>query len=93
MGVEPIYVSETVEKTMNPTFRHVDLSACGPGITRLESVTVRVWVKSAKTASTWKSLLELELDLRSLQFLGKSVCYHLTSKKNEDVRLTKMKPA
>ena len=43
--VEPVYVSETVEKTMNPTFRHVDFSACGPGIIRSERVEVKVWVR------------------------------------------------
>ncbi|EGP90551.1 uncharacterized protein MYCGRDRAFT_99101 [Zymoseptoria tritici IPO323] len=30
---EPVYVSETVEKTMNPTFRSIDWSLCGPAIT------------------------------------------------------------
>lgn len=65
-------MSETVDKTMNPTFRHVDLSACGPGITRLEKVAVRVWFKSVKV-ERWKQLLDLELDLMNLQYLGKTV--------------------
>ena len=72
--VEPIYVSETVAKTMNPTFRHIDFTACGPGITRLDKVSVKVWVKSVKMAD-WRQLMELELDLRSLQYLGKSVSF------------------
>ena len=71
--IEPIYVSETVEKTMNPTFRHVDLSACGPGVTRLGRVEVRVWVRSVRKGGEWRQLLDLELDLRTVQYLGKSV--------------------
>nr|POF14164.1 uv radiation resistance associated protein [Quercus suber] len=45
---EPIYISELVERTMNPTFRHIDFSACGPGITRLDRVTLKVWVNGNK---------------------------------------------
>lgn len=58
---------------MNPTFRHVDLSPCGPGITRLHHLTVRVWVKSAKM-ERWRQLLELSLSLTSLHYLAKNVC-------------------
>lgn len=71
-GLEPVYVSETIERTMNPTFRHVDWSSCGPGVTRLESFTLRVWARGGKV-DAWRQLLELRLDLRSLQFLGRDV--------------------
>jgi len=57
---------------MNPTFRHIDWSACGPGVTRLDHLTLRFWVKSAKVPS-WRQLLEIQLSLISLQHLGKSV--------------------
>lgn len=57
---------------MNPTFKHIDFATCGPGITRLDAVTVKVWFKSAKMEE-WRQLLELDLRLRSLQYLGKSV--------------------
>ncbi|CAK4034008.1 UV radiation resistance-associated [Lecanosticta acicola] len=67
---EPVYISETVEKTMNPTFRHVDWSPCSPGVTRLESCTLRVWVRGGKVG-TWRQLMTLRLDLSSLQFIGK----------------------
>ncbi|KAF2216217.1 hypothetical protein CERZMDRAFT_109167 [Cercospora zeae-maydis SCOH1-5] len=30
---EPVYVSEVVEQTMNPTFRHIDWTSCAPGLT------------------------------------------------------------
>ncbi|TKA68478.1 hypothetical protein B0A55_08940 [Friedmanniomyces simplex] len=69
---EPVYVSETGKRTMNPTFRHIDWSACGPGVTRLGQLTIRIWVKSAKVRS-WRQLLELQLTLTSLQYLGKSL--------------------
>lgn len=62
---------------MNPTFRHVDLSACGPAITRLDRLTFRAWAKSAN-GQQWTPLVDLTLALQSLQYLGKSVS--LTSK-------------
>ena len=69
---EPVYVSETIERTMNPTFRHVDWSHCGPEVTRLDQVTVHVWVKGGKV-DEWRQLLQLELQLTGLQYAGKSV--------------------
>ncbi len=72
VATEPVYISETVERTMNPMFRHVDFASCGPGITRLEQVTVRVWVHGARM-ERWRQLLEVEVDLRTMQYLGKSV--------------------
>ncbi|KAK5115844.1 hypothetical protein LTR85_009438 [Meristemomyces frigidus] len=69
---EPVYVSEVVERTMNPTFRHMDWSACGPGVTRLDHLTLRFWVKSSKMGD-WRQLLELSLGLQSLHYLGKSL--------------------
>lgn len=57
---------------MNPTFRHIDFAACGPAITRLDSITVRVWVNLGKKEH-WKQLLELRLELTSLHFLGTRV--------------------
>lgn len=63
---------------MNPTFRHIDWSACAPAITRLDAVTVRVWAKSV-SGPHWTQLLDLPLALHSLHYLGKSVsiphCY------------------
>ncbi|KAK4894482.1 hypothetical protein LTR27_007368 [Elasticomyces elasticus] len=77
---EPVYVSEVVEKTMNPTFRHVDWSACGPGITRSSSAIIRIWVKSAKFGDEkWRQLVEIRVDLTALQYLGKSLEHNQTS--------------
>lgn len=72
---EPIYVSETVEKTMNATFHRMDLDACGPGIMRCERVVVKVWVRREQTK--WRVLLEMDVGLGNLQYLGKSVWDHL----------------
>ncbi|KAK3680191.1 hypothetical protein LTR78_000568 [Recurvomyces mirabilis] len=69
---ESVYVSETIERTMNPTFRHIDWSLCGPGITRMDHLTLRFWIKRAKTQN-WKQLLEFAISLPSLQYLGKSL--------------------
>ncbi|KAF2156696.1 hypothetical protein K461DRAFT_249151 [Myriangium duriaei CBS 260.36] len=69
---EPVYVSETVTKTMNPTFQHISLDGCGPGIARLDVITVKIWVKSG-THDSFHVLLEMMLSLRSLQFIGKDL--------------------
>ncbi|KAI9878209.1 MAG: hypothetical protein M1830_001553 [Pleopsidium flavum] len=69
---EPIYVSETVEKAMNPNFRFFDLNASGPLASRLDEVTVKFWAKS-ESMKDYRLLIELDLHLRSLQFIGKSV--------------------
>ncbi|RMY46698.1 hypothetical protein D0863_15794 [Hortaea werneckii] len=69
---EPVYVSEVVDSTMDPTFRHIDWSACGPGVLRLDTLTVRVWARSDNLAG-WRQLLELALCLRELHYLGKSL--------------------
>lgn len=70
---EPIYVSEIVEKAMNPNFRFFDLNASGPLVCRLDKVTVKFWAKN-ENMKDYRFLIELELHLRSLQFIGKSVC-------------------
>ncbi|KAM3422711.1 hypothetical protein BST61_g196 [Cercospora zeina] len=69
---EPVYVSEVVEQTMNPTFRHIDWTSCAPGITRLGSVILRVWAKGAN-AGDWQQLLSLEIALDGLHYLGKNM--------------------
>jgi len=63
---DPIYISEVVEKAMNPTFRFFDLSSFGPATTRLDTVTVKVWVKR----KDFSPLIEEEVNLQSLQFIG-----------------------
>ncbi|KAL4901639.1 hypothetical protein BDW74DRAFT_159852 [Aspergillus multicolor] len=69
---EPVYVSEVVEDAMNPNFRAFDLNFCGPLISRLDHLTLRLWVKTA-TMDDYMVLLELQLHLQSLQFLGRTL--------------------
>ena len=75
---EPIYVSEIVEKAMNPSFRFFDLNIYGPTVTRLDELTVKYWAKTEKMQS-YILLIELQLCLRSLQFIGKSVSHISTA--------------
>ena len=69
---DPIYVSEVIEKAMNPSFRFFDLNIYGPSVTRLEELTVKYWAKT-ENMRDYTLLVELQLCLRSLQFIGKTV--------------------
>jgi hypothetical protein len=68
----PVYISEVVEKATNPSFRFFDLNACGPHVSRLNEMTFKLWVKSANM-SEYMLLVELQLSLRSLQFVGRTL--------------------
>lgn len=57
---------------MNPTFRDIDFASCSPGVTRLDSLVAKIWVKIGSNEN-WRCLLELSLELPSLHFVGKSV--------------------
>ncbi|TGZ80481.1 hypothetical protein EX30DRAFT_396207 [Ascodesmis nigricans] len=67
---EPLYISEVVEKSMNPDFQAFDLSEWGPAVTRLEKLTVKVW---CHLESGWTLLLEAEVELSELTFLGRNM--------------------
>ncbi|KAH8705320.1 UV radiation resistance protein and autophagy-related subunit 14-domain-containing protein [Talaromyces proteolyticus] len=69
---DPVYISEVVENAMNPAFRFFDLNECGPYVSRQDELTLKLWAKS-DSMSEFMLLLELQLSLRSLQFLGKSL--------------------
>ncbi|KAF2182052.1 UV radiation resistance-associated gene protein [Zopfia rhizophila CBS 207.26] len=69
---DPIYISETVQKAMNPNFRFFDIGSCGPGVTRLDKLTVKVWAKN-DSLKNWQYLIEFTVQLRALQFIGKTV--------------------
>ncbi|KAI9810296.1 MAG: hypothetical protein M1827_006346 [Pycnora praestabilis] len=68
----PIYVSEVVDKAMNASYRFFDLNIAGPLVTRLNEVIVKFWAKG-ENMPEYHLLIELQLHLRSLQFIGKSV--------------------
>ncbi len=60
-----MYISEIVEKAMNPTYRFFDLSTFGPTVTRLDAFIVKIWVKR----EDFVPLIEEEVQLQSLQFI------------------------
>lgn len=69
---EPIYISEAIERSMNPSFAFFDLENSGPQISRSDACTIRVWARASKTED-YCLLVELELHLRSLQFIGRNL--------------------
>lgn len=69
---EPVYISEVVDKAVNPSFRFFDLAPCGPSVTRSDRLTVKVWAKSGSSRS-WQYLIAFSTHLPSLQFIGKTV--------------------
>jgi UV radiation resistance-associated gene protein len=69
---EPVYVSEIIGRSMNPSFAFFDLDHCGPEISRSDQCTVKIWARPSKTED-YCLLVELELNLRSLQFIGRSL--------------------
>ncbi|KAE9986348.1 hypothetical protein EG328_005851 [Venturia inaequalis] len=69
---EPIYISEVMEKVMNADFRFFDLKDCGTFVTRSTDLTIKLWAKS-EAMIAWQYLVELNVNLRSLQFIGKSM--------------------
>lgn len=69
---EPVYISEVVDKATNPSFRAFDLGLCGPVVSRKDTLTLKLWVKTENMPG-YILLVELQLHLRSLQFLGKTI--------------------
>ncbi|KAJ5107232.1 UV radiation resistance protein/autophagy-related protein 14 [Penicillium angulare] len=68
----PVYITEEVTRTTNPTFQAFDLNFSGPGICRQDKLTLKLWTKT-EAMSEYVLLVELQLNLRSLQFLGKTI--------------------
>ena len=69
---EPVYISEIVERSMNASFNFFDLNIYGPIVTRRQELTLKIWARSQST-SDFLLLIELRVNLQSLQFIGKSV--------------------
>ncbi|KAL2413544.1 hypothetical protein ABEF95_003022 [Exophiala dermatitidis] len=67
---EPVYISEEIERSMNPSFAFFDLDGSGPQVLRSDECTIRVWARRAKTEG-YCLLVELDVNLRSLQFIGR----------------------
>lgn len=69
---EPVYISEVVERAMNPSFRGFDLNLFGPTVSRQCQVTFKFWAKTQNMADYFL-FLEAGVDLRSLQYIGKTL--------------------
>ncbi|EWC48184.1 hypothetical protein DRE_02288 [Drechslerella stenobrocha 248] len=72
VGEYPFYISEVVPMSINPTFQSFELAECGPAITRLDSVIVRVWARKDPRAS-YSLMMDLNLGLSYLNFIGRSL--------------------
>lgn len=68
----PVYVSEVVSRGINPDFQALDLTSAGPRVSRRDDVTVRCWAR-AGGMEDYVLFLELNLCLRSLQHIGRSL--------------------
>ena len=74
---------------MNPSFRFFDLNIYGPLVTRQDELTIKLWAQTEHVEG-YMLLVELRVNLRSLQFIGKhlesfhhplpenSILFHLT---------------
>lgn len=69
---EPVYISEVIEKSTNPSFRAFDLNQSGPAVSRKDTLTLKLWSKTEDMLE-FVLLVELQLNLRSLQFLGRAL--------------------
>ncbi|CAG8413931.1 unnamed protein product [Penicillium salamii] len=69
---EPVYISEVAERANNPSFRAFDLNLCGPQVSRMDRLTIKIWSKTAEVPEHIL-LVEMQVHLRSLQFLGKTL--------------------
>lgn len=69
---EPLYISETLMRTTNPSFQFFDLNASWPLLCRLDKITIKLWART-EAVSEFILLVELKQNLRYLQFLGTSL--------------------
>lgn len=67
-----IYISETVEKTMNPDFKFFDLREQDASITRSSELQINLWAKP-KNVEKPIHLGEMRVDLRSLSWVCKTL--------------------
>lgn len=69
---EPIYITEVIERSMNPSFAFFDLDSSGPIVSRSDQCIIRVWARPTSTEE-YCLLVELDVNLRSLQYIGRSL--------------------
>ncbi|KIV93528.1 hypothetical protein PV10_04738 [Exophiala mesophila] len=69
---EPIYITEVVERSMNPTYAYFDLDGCDPVASRSDACVIRVWA-TPSTTDEYSLLVELDVNFRSLHYIGKNL--------------------
>ena len=69
---EPLYISETVQQSINIDFVFFNMEVWGPKVTRSAELTIKVWAKPEKREH-FLLLSEVKVHLGSLDFLCKSV--------------------
>ena len=68
----PLYISEVIERFMNPTFRFFNLTNTGPRISRLSKFIVRVWSR-LETQNHYSLHVQHLVDLDSLHYMVRSL--------------------
>ena len=69
---QPIYISEVMANSMNPSFSSFDLDTPTASIARSDHFVLRVWSKT-ELMDDYRILIELRINMRSLQFIGRSL--------------------
>ena len=69
---DPVYISEVIERSLNPTFQIFDLKPSSSLITRSDEVTVKLWART-QVMEHYILLVELTCNLQSLQFVGRKL--------------------
>lgn len=69
---EPVYISETAERAMNPNFRFFDLAPLGPEVIRHAELRIKLYAKHDGMRA-YRFLVDLHVSLPSLQYIGKSI--------------------
>ena len=88
-GVEieqPIYVSETITKTMNPSFQYFSMADQPSNIKRLPEVIVNVWAKT-DSMDEYMNLVQMQAHLAAIRWLGVHVRRLFTKEKNKHANL------
>ena len=71
-GRELIYISETIQKSMNPDFKSFDFSILEASVTRSSELQIDLWAKPENIHEA-EHLVTMKIDLRSLHWVCKTL--------------------
>ena len=69
---DPIYVSEVITRTMNPSFRFFDTTIYSASIIRSSSVKIKFWARHIGS-DNYSLLLDVDQHLEPLQYVGQQL--------------------